>query len=275
LNVTPLPGHITSIASLANDRDVCQFVLDNAPETQGFTVAGEYRFTSDNQLLLQPDSSIIKHPKRFPATSETWTSDIVVKNGIPQPYYCFQRMFEHLQPLGTQTGRQQFYLDHDWMLKDFKEELPVYKGIINADRDAKGKLLSLRWSTPHGRWSIHSTWRDAKFQLRLQRGRTVVYLNPAEAAKRGLRDNDLVEVFNGHGAVQVHLDISSRIPPGQALMYHGWERYQNNTGWQAPTGIRINPTQLIGKYGQMTFRLNYWGPTGNQKDTLVEIRKVR
>ncbi len=263
MSVTPLPGMNTLVTSFANDRDVCQFILDNAPETQGFTVDGDYRLTSDFHLLAQPNSSIIKHPKRFPATSETWTTTL--KPGVA--YYCFQRMFEELKPLGTQTGRQQFYIDHDWML-DFKEELPVYNGTIDADPHP------LRWSTPHGRWSIHSTWRDAKFQLRLQRSRTVVYLNPAEAAKRGLKDNDLVEVFNGHGAVQVHLDISSRIPPGQALMYHGWERYQNNTGWQAVTGIRINPVQLIGKYGQMTFRLNYWGPTGNQKDTLVDIRKA-
>jgi complex iron-sulfur molybdoenzyme family reductase subunit alpha len=132
----------------------------------------------------------------------------------------------------------------------------------------------LRWSTPHGRWSIHSTWRDAKFQLRLQRGRTVVYLNPEEAAARGMEDNELVEVFNDHGAVQVHLNIAPRIPKGFALMYHGWERYQSNTGWQAPTHVRINPTQLVGKYGQLNFRLNYWGPTGNQKDTRVEVRKL-
>ncbi|MEA3242726.1 MAG: hypothetical protein U9Q19_04705, partial [Pseudomonadota bacterium] len=38
------------------------------------------------------------------------------------------------------------------------------------------------------------------------------------------------------------------------------------------THVRINPTQLAGKYGQLTFRLNYWGPTGNQKDTRVDVR---
>jgi complex iron-sulfur molybdoenzyme family reductase subunit alpha len=177
-------------------------------------------------------------------------------------------MFDELLPLQTMTGRQQFYIDHDWYLKEFGEELPTYKGTVDSDP------YPLRWSTPHGRWSIHSTWRDAKFQQRLQRGRTVVYLNPNEAAARGLADNDLVEVFNDHGAVQVHLDVSPRIPEGMALMYHGWERYQNNTGWQAPTVVRINPTQLVGKYGQLTFRLNYWGPTGNQKDTRVDIRKA-
>jgi nitrate reductase alpha subunit len=254
--------------NVTNDRDAAQFILTTAVETAGFTLdTGAFtlpRFANNAELESLPDSSIVKHPKRFTGTSEAWTTTI--KPGVA--YYGFQRMFEELLPLNTMVGRQQFYIDHDWYLKEFKEELPTYKGTVDADP------YPLRWSTPHGRWSIHSTWRDAKFQLRLQRGRTVVYINPEEAATRGIKDNDLVRVYNGHGAVEVHVDISSRVPKGQAVMYHGWERYQHNTGWQAPTGIRINPTQLVGKYGQLAFRLNYWGPTGNQKDTRVEIVKV-
>ncbi len=252
-------------AIVAEDRDACQFILDNAIETQGMTLDGPYRFVDDEDLNANaPEGSIIKHPIRYTATSEAWTTSL--QEGVA--YHTHGRMFDELLPLKTMTGRQQFYIDHDWYLYEFKEELPTYKGLVNSDP------YPLRWSTPHGRWSIHSTWRDAKFQQRLQRGRTVVYLSPDEAAARGLVDNDLVEVFNDHGAVQVHLDVSPRIPKGMALMYHGWERYQNNTGWQAPTVVRINPTQLVGKYGQLTFRLNYWGPTGNQKDTRVDIRKV-
>jgi complex iron-sulfur molybdoenzyme family reductase subunit alpha len=259
---------------VGDDRDACQFILDNAVETNGSeggiaqTIAGPHRFDNDQEFNNNAlDNSIIKHPIRFGATSEAWTSNI--KQG--EAYHTHQRMFEELLPLNTMAGRQQFYIDQDWYLNEFGEELPTFKGDALEHVD---QGFPLRWSTPHGRWSIHSTWRDAKFQLRLQRGRTVVYLNPQEAARRGLQDNDLVEVFNDNGAVQVHLDISPRIPRGMALMYHGWERYQSNTGWQAPTIIRINPTQLVGKYGQLNFRLNYWGPTGNQKDTRVDIRKA-
>ena len=140
----------------------------------------------------------------------------------------------------------------------------------------------LRWITPHGRWSIHSTYRDCKFQLRMQRGRPIVYLSPAEATARGLLDNDPVEVFNGHGSLVAHLCISPRLPNGMAQMYHGWESYMLKNalvnpafknGWQGPCTIRIKPTQLIGGYGHVRFRLNYWGPTGNQKDTRVQVRK--
>jgi complex iron-sulfur molybdoenzyme family reductase subunit alpha len=186
-------------------------------------------------------------------------------------------MTEHLRRLNTQTGRQQFYHDHKWIL-ELDHQLPtafptpsVNTVVLNVDDPDR---YPLRWNTPHGRWSIHSTWRDAKFQLRLQRGRPIVYLNPVEAAARGLQDNDLVEVFNPHGRVRMHLCISPRVPDRMAIMYHGWERYTLNDGFQSPTTIRIHPVQLIGRYGHISFRLNYWGPTGNQRDTRVEIRFV-
>ncbi|AJE02763.1 molybdopterin-dependent oxidoreductase [Geobacter pickeringii] len=234
--------------SLANDKDAAQFMLNQAEETSGMTM---------DQLVAQP--------RRFPKTSEAWTSDL--KAG--EAYHNFQRLVERKRPLGTLVGRQQFYIDHPTYL-GVREELPVYKPPVDAPTQGQ---YPLRWITPHGRWSIHSTWRDAKFQLRMQRGRTVVYLNPKEAANRGLQDNDEVVIFNNHGSEIARLDISSRIPVGMALMYHGWEKFMNTTGWQEVTNVRINPTQLAGGYGQLTFRLNYWGPTGSQKDTRVEIKK--
>lgn len=204
-----------------------------------------------------------EQPRRFVATHEGRTSDI--KEGVA--YYGFQRMYELKRPLSTLTGRQQFYIDHQWFL-DFGEQLPVYKPPVDDDK------YPLRWNTPHGRWSIHSVWRDAKYQLRFQRGRPIVYLNPAEAQIRNLADNDTIEIYNDHGKIVAQLCISQRIPAGMALMYHGWERYNfEKGGFQSPTTIRIKPTQLAGGYGQLKFVPNYWGPTANQRDTRVNVRK--
>jgi len=280
-------GHLAG-TGIADDKAACQYILDHAVETAGFTVdnigGADYRVPNPDPsqpTILPPQS----HPRRFVATSEAWTSEI--KPGVA--YYGFQRLVELNQPLTTLTGRQQFYIDHDWYVYEFGEALPTFKGLVNTDvNPATGRPAPLRWITPHGRWSIHSTWRDAKYQLRMQRGRPICYLNPADAAARGLRDNDLVKMFNQHGANLVHLCISPRIPCGMVQMYHGWERHTmggialeptpgaapNHGSWQAVTTIRINPTQLAGGYGQLNFRLNYWGPTGSQKDTLVEVVKA-
>ncbi len=242
--------------NLTDDKVACQFLLNNSPEFAGLTMDG-----------------IAAQPARLAQTSEEWTSDMLPN----EAYFAFQRMTEHLRPLTTLVGRQQFYIDQDWFLNEFHEELPVYKPPVDVD------AFPLRWITPHGRWSIHSTYRDCKFQLRMQRGRPIVYLSPADASSRRLLDNDPVEVFNGHGSLVAHLCISPRMPNGMAQMYHGWESYMLknaltgprplDNGWQSPCTIRIKPTQLIGGYGHVRFRLNYWGPTGNQKDTRVQVRK--
>lgn len=232
---------------LASDKGAGQFILDNSMETKGMTM----------DMLDQ-------QPRRFVATDRGWTSDI--KEG--EAYYAFQRMYEMKRPLDTLTGRQQFYIDHDWYLNEFHEELPVYKPPVD------GHKYPLRFITPHGRWSIHSLWRDAKYQLRLQRGYPVVYLSPNDASARGLADNDPVEIYNDSGTIIAHLCISERMPEGLSLMYQGWERYTfKKGGFQSPMTVRIKPTQLAGGYGQLHFKPNYWGPTGNQKDTRVDIRK--
>lgn len=243
--------------NLSQDKNAAQFILSNAEETAGMTMDG-----------------INQQPKRFVATHEEWTSDLIPG----EAYYGFQRLTQHEKPLQTVTGRQQFYIDHDWYLPQtganpygLGEELPTWKPPLEVD--ATRGTYPLRWLTLHGRWSIHSTWRDAKYQLRLQRGRRIVYLNPIDAKARGLVDNDVITVKSPHGPMEANLSISSRIQPGVALMYHGWERYMSNSNWQSVTSIRINPTQLAGGYGQLKFRLNYWGPTGNQKDTRVEVVK--
>ena len=242
-----LAEDFTANGALESDKSAGQVVLDNSVETKGMTM---------DDVNIQP--------RRYVATGEEWTSELK----SDKAYYGFQRMYELKRPLSTLTGRQQFYIDHDWFLNEFHEELPVYKPPIDDDK------YPLRWLTPHGRWSIHSVWRDAKFQLRLQRGRPIVYLNPNDARARGLEDNDAIEVYNDNGTIIAHLCISNRIPAGVSLMYHGWERYNfKKGGFQSPTTIHIKPTLLAGGYGQLRFKVNYWGPTGDQKDTRVEIRK--
>ncbi len=233
---------------LATDEDACNFILANATETEGMS----YRSLQDG-------------PKRFIKTDdEIWNSDI--EEG--RAYTPFTHQIEKKRPWRTLTGRQQFYIDHDWYL-ELAEQLPVFKD------PQDDKEYPLYWNTPHGRWSIHSTWRDNRYMLRLQRGVPIVYVHPDDAAKRGIKDNDWVRVHNGQGHAIVRAKILPGEKAGRLTMYHGWERYLGfqQGGWQSLTYIKIKPTQLIGKYGHLNFKLNYWGPTGNNRDVKVELEK--
>ncbi len=41
-----------------------------------------------------------------------------------------------------------------------------------------------------------------------------------------------------------------------------------------PTHIHLKPTHLIGGYGQLSYGFNYYGPTGNQRDSYVVVRRM-
>ena len=232
---------------IVTDEQAADFILAHSAETKGMT----YR-------------NLQAQPRRFVATDpEAWNSDI--EPGVA--YTPFTHQVVKKRPWRTLTGRQQFYIDHPWYL-ELGEALPAHKEPIE-------EKYPLYWNTPHGRWSIHSTWRDHRAMLRLQRGMPIVYMHPDDARRRGLRDNDWVRIHNDVGECVCRLQILPGEKPGRVTMYHGWEKFLGfqQGGWQSLTYIKIKPTQLIGKYGHINFRLNYWGPTGNNRDIKVEVER--
>jgi complex iron-sulfur molybdoenzyme family reductase subunit alpha len=251
-DLTRLHDDWTDGGKLADDEAACNFILSNSDETKGMTYA-----------------DLTEKPRRFIATDpEVWTSDI--EPGIA--YTPFKHHVEQKRPWRTLAGRQQFYIDHDWFLR-LGEALPSHQPPVPED----DKKFPLFWNTPHGRWSIHSTWRDNRYMLRLQRGVPLVYVHPDDATKRGIADGDWVRVFNDIGSTVCLCQVLPGEKPGRLTMYHGWEKFLGfgEGGWQSLTYIKIKPTQLIGKYGHVEFKLNHWGPTGNNRDIKVEIEKFK
>lgn len=247
-DLTRLHADWTANGQLATDEDACNFIMAHSPETQGMTYYG-----------------IQEHPRRFVGIdAEAWNSDI--EEG--RAYTPFTHQVEKKRPWRTLTGRQQFYIDHPWFLA-LGEALPVHK---EPQDDPEYPFF---WNTPHGRWSIHSTWRDNRYMLRLQRGVPIVYIHPEDAAERGIADNDWVRIFNAQGQVIVKAIVAPREKRHRLTLYHGWETFLGfqQGGWQSPTYIKIKPTQLVGRYGQLNFKLNYWGPTGNNRDIKVDIER--
>ncbi|MDR1186024.1 MAG: nitrate reductase subunit alpha [Bifidobacteriaceae bacterium] len=204
-------------------------------------------------------------------------------------YSAFVINVERDRPWSTLTGRQQFYIDHDWMT-EFGEGLPVYRPPLDlariygpiADRDA-GAQVTVRYLTPHSKWSIHSSYADNPYMLALSRGGPVIWMSLEDAGKIGAGDNDWIEAYNSHGVVTARAVVSHRMPTGTVFMYHAKDRNvavpltqrdgrRGGTN-NALTRLYIKPTHLIGGYAQLTFGFNYYGPTGNQRDELTVIRR--
>ncbi len=169
----------------------------------------------------------------------------------------------------TMTGRQQFYIDHEWFLAA-DEQLPIHKEPPKAGGD-----YPLRLTGGHTRWSIHSTYRDEQRLLRLQRGEPVVYMGTADASARGISDNDRVRVFNDVGATEILAKISPAVQPGQVIIYHAWEPFQFK-GWkgnQEPVPSAWKALHMA-SYGQLHYRFLYAGPHHTPRATAVEVQRA-
>jgi nitrate reductase alpha subunit len=205
-------------------------------------------------------------------------------------YSPFTINVERLKPWHTLTGRQHFYLDHDWMT-EMGENLPVYRPPLNMNRlfdephiGEKGELgIVVRYLTPHNKWSIHSEYQDNLLMLSLSRGGPTIWMSKEDAAKVGVKDNDWIEAVNRNGVVVARAIVSHRMPEGTVYMYHAQDRLidvplSETSGKRGGihnsiTRLLVKPSHLIGGYAQLSFAFNYLGPTGNQRDEVTIIRR--
>ncbi|MFC8046032.1 nitrate reductase subunit alpha [Nocardia sp. NPDC057353] len=213
-------------------------------------------------------------------------------------YSPFTINTERLKPWHTLTGRQHFYLDHDWMI-ELGEQLPVFRPPLDMSAlfaepgigSVTERGVTVRYLTPHSKWSIHSAYQDNLHMLTLSRGGQSIWMSEKDAAKIGVADNDWIEAVNRNGVVVARAIVSHRMPEGTVFMYHAQDRAVDvprieGTGaadfkgkgkrggiHNALTRIMIKPSHLIGGYAQQSFALNYHGPTGNQRDEVTTIRR--
>ena len=205
-------------------------------------------------------------------------------------YSPFVVNVERKKPWHTLTGRMHFFLDHDW-IAEYGEWLPAYRPPLDYARHfgeqglgAEGRPeITVRYLTPHSKWSIHSEYADNLHMLRLFRGGPVIWMSPADAAKISVADNDWIEAFNRNGVVACRAVVTHRMPEGTVFMYHAKDRHlmtpkSEVSGWHGGgdnslTRLVIKPTHMIGGYGQLSYAFNYYGPTGNQRDEIAVIRR--
>ena len=283
--------------SLRRDVDVCEAILALSGTTNGRLATESFRLLEERvgrplseipaeraeERLTFADVTI--QPRKVIASAE-WSG----LESRERRYSPFTANVEHSIPWRTLTGRQHLYLDHEWMLA-LGEGLPAYRPPVDVGQlDVGGEPrpeaaaeVTVRYLTPHSKWSIHSEFQDNLHMLTLFRGGPAMWISVEDADKIGVRDNDWLEVYNKHGTVACRAAVSHRVPPGVALYYHSQDRHVNVpvselSGARGGTDnsltrISIKPTHLIGGYAQLSWGFNYYGPTGPQRDQLIIIRR--
>ena len=180
-------------------------------------------------------------------------------------------------PLSQPSGRS-------WLPKVAMDSETVGTTKRIAGPGAAGQTeVTVRYLTPHSKWSIHSEYQDNLFMLSLSRGGPTIWMSPQDAEKVGVRDNDWIESYNRNGVVVARAIVSRRMPEGTVYMYHAKDRTvdvpRTETSGQrggihnSLTRVLLKPSHLIGGYAQLSYAFNYIGPTGNQRDEVTVIRR--
>ena len=267
---------------LESARDVCDAILALSGTTNGAVAVKAWQALERQTGLDLADipqhelhvkhtyADVVERPRRVIASPE-WSG----LESDDRRYSPFTANVERHIPWRTYTGRQQLYVDHEWM-REAGESLPVYKPPLELTTGG------VRYLTPHNKWSVHSTYGDVETLLTLFRGGQTVWISREDAEAIGACDNDWIEVGNSNGLLVARAVVSHRIPAGTAFVYHAQDRHlavpmagkRRAGGHNSPTRIHLKPTHMIGGSAQLSYGFNYYGPIGAQRDERVTLRKL-
>lgn len=185
------------------------------------------------------------------------------------------------KPSKTNTGRFQFYVDHEYYIKlDQMTPKPQYtdkwRGGPQSPRRPDGTAYQFVMNYPHTKWGIHSSYRENQWLMRLQRGDVYLYLNPKVMKEKGIKDMDMVKVYNHMGEWFARAKEWPGLPPYIVFTEHGWD-HQWTKNWTHYNNLNcefLNPLEMIGDTkghyaysGNHTFNRVYY-------ETGVDIAKV-
>ena len=148
-----------------------------------------------------------------------------------------KRNTEKGKELGTYSGKIEFVSQS--LLKHFPDDeerppLPRYIPSWEGHTSELAKKYPLQLISPHPRFSFH-TQHDSHVpwlaDMPAHRVRKhgydwqVVRIHPLDAEVRGIRDTDIVKVYNDRGAVLGIAQVTERLRPGVVHSYEGSAKY--------------------------------------------------
>ena len=229
--------------------------------------------TQEEWLKLLYAKMLEKDPKL--PTYEALKEMGIYKRKDPNGHFVAYKKFRdnpQANPLKTPSGKIEIYssalakIANSWELE--KDEtispLPVYASTFDGWDAPERSQFPLQMFGFHFKARTHSSYGNIDI---LQAAcRQEVWLNPVDAQIRGIKNGDLVRVFNGRGELRIAAKVTPRIMPGVSAMGQGAWHEANMTGDRVDHGSCINTLT--------THRPSPLAKGNPQHTNLVQIEKV-
>ena len=292
-------GATQGMPKIVTDIDACEVILQLAPETNGHVAVkawealGKQTGRDHTHLALYREDEKIRfrdiqaQPRKI-ISSPTWS-------GIESETVSYNAGYTNVHeliPWRTLTGRQQFYLDHPWMIA-FGEGFSSYRPPVDL-KTTSGIHDIKPQRQPGDPAQLHHAAPEVGHPLHLQRqpdDADAEPRRPGDLAERGRRRRRPASstttgssCSTSTAPIAARAVVSQRVNPGMVMMYHAQEKIINTPGSEI-TGVRggihnsvtrivLKPTHMIGGYAQFSYGFNYYGTIGTNRDEFVVVRKM-
>lgn len=204
---------------------------------------------------------------------DTFRQQGMYKERDPEGHHVAYKAFREdpqANPLTTPSGKIEIYsadlakIAATWELPegDVIDPLPIHTtGFENYD-DPLVKTYPLQLTGFHYKARAHSTYGNV--EVLKAACRQEMWINPMDAAPRGIVNGDLVSIFNGRGEVRINAKVTPRILPGVVALGEG--------AWYNPDASKIDHA---GSINVLTTQRPSPLAKGNPSHTnLVQVKKA-
>ncbi len=204
---------------------------------------------------------------------DTFRQQGIFKQRDPEQHHVAYKSFREdplANPLETPSGKIEIYsaaladIAAKWQLEkeDIIDPLPVYAaGFENYD-DPLASRYPLQLTGFHFKGRVHSTYGNV--DVLKAACRQEMWINPMDAAQRGITNGDMIRIFNDRGEVQIAAKVTPRMMPGVVALGEG--------AWYTPDSKRID---RAGSINVLTSQRPSPLAKGNPSHTnLVQVAKV-
>lgn len=183
-----------------------------------------------------------------------------------EPHVGFKKQVDDPEnnPFETPSGKIELFSKALWdmnkhdVIPPFAKYVPAWEGPADPLKETY-PLQLISW---HYKRRCHST-HDNNPWLEEAAGQEM-WLNPADAQARGLKDGDRAKVFNGRGSLTIPVKVTSRIVPGVAAIPQG--------AWYTPDKDGIDQRGSINVLTAQ--RPTPLAKANPQQTNLVEVQKA-
>jgi anaerobic dimethyl sulfoxide reductase subunit A len=146
---------------------------------------------------------------------DTFKKEGIHKVKLSQPFVCFEKQIKDPvnHPFPTSSGKIEIYSQQIADLGNpMLPPIPKYIETWESRSDPLAQKYPLQLITTHARRRAHSQFDNIPLLRELDP--QVVLISPGDAGVRGIKNGDMVRVFNDRGEMIIPAKVTERIMPG-------------------------------------------------------------